>query len=63
MFPEKEIFPVWTEIDFTIAATTFRKVHDSDGVLMVFRTLDLIDWIVWGVLPEEKNLFEKIDEI
>jgi hypothetical protein len=61
--PGKEIYPVWTEIDFALAAITFRKIHDSNGALVVFRTLDLIDWIVWGVLPEEKNLFEKIEEI
>jgi hypothetical protein len=47
----KEVYPVWTEMDFGFAAIAFRKAHESDGALMVFKTTDCIDWDIWGEIP------------
>lgn len=50
--PEKENYPAWTLSDVAIAAIGFREKYKSFGPLVVFKTTDLIDWIIWGELPE-----------
>jgi len=56
--PANEVFPVWTEMDFGIAANTFREIHGSNEALVVFLTLDSIEWDIWGELPEGENAFK-----
>ena len=52
----EETFPVWTADDFGFAVHAFRERHESEGettgALIAFRTRDLIDWEVWGEVPE-----------
>ena len=57
--PANEVFAVWTEMDFGVAANTFRDLHGSNGALMVFSTTDSMDWKIWGELPEETITFER----
>jgi len=49
--PANEIYPAWSGNDIALAATAFRKMHGSDGCLVVFSTTDLIDWKMVGEIP------------
>lgn len=51
--PEREVYPAWTLSDVALAALAFRKRYESSGTLVVFETTVLIDWQIWGELPEE----------
>jgi hypothetical protein len=41
--------------DFKWAVFAFRKRHESQGALTIFATEDLIDWSIWGEIPEGKE--------
>jgi hypothetical protein len=51
----EETFAIWTTDDFGFAMHTFREMHQSPGALVVFCTVDLIDWKIWGEVPAEEK--------
>lgn len=53
--PANEVFPIWTLDDFKFAIYAFRELHKSQGALVAFITEDLIDWKVWGNVPDNKS--------
>jgi hypothetical protein len=50
-----EVYSIWTKHNLEISAKLFREASIS-GALIALLTEEMIEWKVWGEIPEEKRV-------